>query len=162
MQRPWHAFFPGPAQSSPPALATEVAKISMSDSCSTPSLPWRGARSSVAPKMEARLAANMIGSLLCVYRALFFGLPGVLKFLAPADHSGGNVLSYRFEDYELDAAKRELRRGGCPVALAPKVFDLLLFLIENRERVVSKDDLIAGVWNGRIVSDAALTTRINA
>ena len=69
---------------------------------------------------------------------------------------------YRFEGHELDVAKRELRRGGHLVALPPQVFDLLLFLIENRERVVSKDDLIAGVWNGRIVSDAALTTRINA
>jgi TolB-like protein len=71
-------------------------------------------------------------------------------------------LLYRFESYELDVAKRELRRGGHLVALAPQVFDLLLFFIENRERVVSKDDLIAGVWNGRIVSDSALTTRTNA
>ena len=69
---------------------------------------------------------------------------------------------YRFEEYEFDVAKRELRRAGHLVALPPQVFDLLMFLIENRERVVSKDDLIAGVWNGRIVSDAALTTRINA
>jgi TolB-like protein len=72
------------------------------------------------------------------------------------------ALLYRFESYELDVAKRELRRGGHLVALAPQVFDLLLFFIENRERVVSKDDLIAGVWNGRIVSDSALTTRTNA
>ena len=46
--------------------------------------------------------------------------------------------------------------------LAPQVFDLLLYLIRNRHRVVSKDDLIATVWGGRIVSDPALTTRINA
>src|SRR5262249_44011304 len=43
-----------------------------------------------------------------------------------------------------------------------QVFDLLLYLIQNRERVVSKDDLIASVWGGRIVSDAALGSRLNA
>ena len=48
------------------------------------------------------------------------------------------------------------------VSITPQVFDLLDYLIRNRERVVSKDDLISAVWNGRIVSDAALTTRLNA
>lgn len=48
------------------------------------------------------------------------------------------------------------------VAVEPQVFDLLVYLIRNRERVVSKDDLIAGVWGGRIVSDSTLTSRINA
>ena len=51
-------------------------------------------------------------------------------------------------------------RMRCPIT--PQVFDLLEYLIRNRERVVSKDDLINAVWNGRIVSDAALTTRLNA
>ena len=51
-------------------------------------------------------------------------------------------------------------RMRCPIT--PQVFDLLEYLIRNRERVVSKDDLISAVWNGRIVSDAALTTRLNA
>jgi adenylate cyclase len=71
-------------------------------------------------------------------------------------------LRYLFEDYALDTDRRELRRGADLVALAPQVFDLLQYLIQNRERVVSKDDLIAGVWDGRIVSESALTTRINA
>ena len=71
-------------------------------------------------------------------------------------------LRYLFEDYALDTDRRELRRGADLVALAPQVFDLLHYLIQNRERVVSKDDLIAGVWDGRIVSELALTTRINA
>ena len=53
-------------------------------------------------------------------------------------------------------------RGGEPVTLQPQVFDLLLYLLRNRDRVVSKDDLIAHVWNGRIVSDSTLTSRINA
>jgi TolB-like protein/Tfp pilus assembly protein PilF len=71
-------------------------------------------------------------------------------------------MRFLFEDYALDSGRRELRRGADLVALAPQVFDLLHYLIQNRERVVSKDDLIAGVWHGRIVSDSALTTRINA
>jgi TolB-like protein len=71
-------------------------------------------------------------------------------------------LRYIFEDFQLDADRRELRRGRDAVSVAPQVFDLLDYLIRNRERVVSKDDLIAAVWDGRIVSDAAVTTRINA
>ncbi len=69
---------------------------------------------------------------------------------------------YCFEDYALDPDRRELVRGSTPVALEPKVFDLLLYLIRNREHVVSRDNLIATVWQGRIVSESALSTRINA
>jgi DNA-binding winged helix-turn-helix (wHTH) protein len=76
---------------------------------------------------------------------------------------GGSAgLRYQFEDFCLDAEVRELRRGSDVVALEPQVFDLLEHLIRNRARVVSKDDLIAAVWSGRIVSESALTTRINA
>jgi TolB-like protein/DNA-binding winged helix-turn-helix (wHTH) protein/tetratricopeptide (TPR) repeat protein len=67
-----------------------------------------------------------------------------------------------FGDYVLDSGRRELTRGSDQIALEPQVFDLLLYLVENRDRVVTKDDLIAAVWNGRIVSDSTLTTRINA
>ena len=67
---------------------------------------------------------------------------------------------YDFEDCSLDTDRRELRRGSNLVAIEPQVFDLLLFLIRNRARVVSKDDLIAEVWNGRIVSESALYSRI--
>jgi DNA-binding winged helix-turn-helix (wHTH) protein len=70
-------------------------------------------------------------------------------------------LRYLFEDYALDTDRRELRRGGTIISVSPKVFDLLLYLIRNRERVVSKDDLISAIWEGRIVSDAAVTTRLN-
>jgi pimeloyl-ACP methyl ester carboxylesterase/DNA-binding winged helix-turn-helix (wHTH) protein len=69
---------------------------------------------------------------------------------------------FRFEDHLLDSDRRELRRGSDLVALEPQVFDLLLYLIQNRDRVASKDDLIAAVWGGRIVSDSTLTSRINA
>ncbi|WOH79098.1 winged helix-turn-helix domain-containing tetratricopeptide repeat protein [Bradyrhizobium sp. BEA-2-5] len=70
-------------------------------------------------------------------------------------------MRYLFEDYAFDLDRRELYRGADVVRIAPQVFDLLDYLIRNRERVVSKDDLINAVWNGRSVSDAALTTRLN-
>jgi TolB-like protein/cytochrome c-type biogenesis protein CcmH/NrfG len=69
-------------------------------------------------------------------------------------------LIYNFESYSLDVDRQELRRGADLVAIEPQVLDLLQYLIRNRERVVSKDDLIAHVWNGRIVSDSTLTSRI--
>ena len=69
---------------------------------------------------------------------------------------------YSFENFVLDTDRRELRSADSPISLQPQVFDLLEYLIRNRERVVSKDDLIADVWGGRIVSESALTTRINA
>src|SRR5882757_1858781 len=71
-------------------------------------------------------------------------------------------LPYHFEDYVLDPDRRELRREGRLLPIEPKVFDLLVHLISNRDRVVSKDNLIATIWNGRIVSESALTTCINA
>jgi TolB-like protein/DNA-binding winged helix-turn-helix (wHTH) protein len=70
-------------------------------------------------------------------------------------------LRYLFEEYAFDTDLRELYRGADVVSIAPQVFDLLDYLIRNRERVVSKDDLINTVWNGRVMSDAALTTRLN-
>jgi DNA-binding winged helix-turn-helix (wHTH) protein len=69
---------------------------------------------------------------------------------------------FRFGDHVLDVERRELRRGDEQVALEPQVFDLLVYLVRNRGRVVSKDDLIDGVWGGRIVSESALTSRLNA
>jgi DNA-binding winged helix-turn-helix (wHTH) protein len=69
---------------------------------------------------------------------------------------------YKFEDYCLDSDRRELRRGADLVTVEPQVFDLLEYLIRNRDRIVGKDDLIAGVWNGRIVSDSTLSSRITA
>jgi DNA-binding winged helix-turn-helix (wHTH) protein/pimeloyl-ACP methyl ester carboxylesterase len=71
-------------------------------------------------------------------------------------------VQFRFENHLLDVDRRELRRGAELIEVEPQVFDLLLYLVQNRDRVVSKDDLIAGVWGGRIVSDSTLTSRINA
>jgi TolB-like protein/cytochrome c-type biogenesis protein CcmH/NrfG len=66
------------------------------------------------------------------------------------------------DDYEIDVERRELSHAQLPVHVEPQVFDLLVYLVQNRDRVVSKDDLIASVWAGRIVSDSTLTSRINA
>jgi DNA-binding winged helix-turn-helix (wHTH) protein len=68
----------------------------------------------------------------------------------------------RFDDCELDTGRFELRRAGAAVPVEPQVFDLLRLLIENRERIVTKDELFETVWDGRIVSDATLNSRINA
>ena len=69
---------------------------------------------------------------------------------------------YFFTNHILDADRRELRRGTTLIPVEPQVFDLILYLVRNRDRVVSKDELIDAVWGGRIVSESALTTRINA
>jgi class 3 adenylate cyclase/predicted ATPase len=71
-------------------------------------------------------------------------------------------VGFTFGEYFLDVDRRELRCGRALVRLAPQVFDLLLYLLRNRDRVVTKDDLLEAVWGGRIVSESALTTRINA
>jgi TolB-like protein len=71
-------------------------------------------------------------------------------------------LRYSFEDCVLDTDCRELRRGAALVAVEPQVFDLLVHLIRQRDRVVTKNDLLATVWQGRIVSESALFNRINA
>ena len=71
-------------------------------------------------------------------------------------------MRFEFGDHLLDVERHELRRRGEQIAVEPQVFDLLLYLLQNRDRVVTRDDLIAAVWGGRIVSDSAVTTRINA
>jgi TolB-like protein/Flp pilus assembly protein TadD len=69
---------------------------------------------------------------------------------------------YAFGEYVLDVRRRELRRGNEPLKLEPQVFDLLAYLVHHRDRVIGKDELLQAVWRGRIVSDSAVTTRINA
>jgi len=71
-------------------------------------------------------------------------------------------VQFFFADHVLDLERRELKCGSQQIALEPQVFDLLAYLIQNRDRVVSKDDLIATVWHGRVVSESSLTSRINA
>lgn len=68
----------------------------------------------------------------------------------------------RFMDFEIDKDAMRLSQNGCEIALEPQVFALLTFLAENGDRVVSKDEIVATVWNGRAVSDSAIASRINA
>ena len=71
-------------------------------------------------------------------------------------------MRFLFENHTLDTDTRELRRGEIAIRIQPQVFDLLTYLVQNRERVVTKDDLLAGVWGGRTVADSTLATHINA
>ncbi len=71
-------------------------------------------------------------------------------------------MEFVFGDCVLDPDRRELTRGSATVAIGPQVFDLLAYLLENRDRVVSRDDLLDAVWDGRIVSESTLTSHINA
>src|SRR5712692_11240123 len=71
-------------------------------------------------------------------------------------------MTLSFGDYEINLDRRELRHAKRPVHVQPQVFYLLVYLVQNRDRVVSKDDLIASIWSGRIVSESTLTSRINA
>jgi DNA-binding winged helix-turn-helix (wHTH) protein/TolB-like protein len=81
--------------------------------------------------------------------------------LAPALLEG-RILLFLFDNFILDVDRRELRRDRVVIPLQPQVFDLLEYLIRDRDRVVTRDDLIAAVWGGRIVSESTLATRINA
>jgi TolB-like protein/class 3 adenylate cyclase/Tfp pilus assembly protein PilF len=87
---------------------------------------------------------------------------GFAENALPRSAAGGAGLQFRFGNHLLDLDRRELCRGGEPVALEPQVFDLLVHLVQNRDRVVSKDELLEAVWGGRIVSESALTSRITA
>src|SRR5437868_11211264 len=71
-------------------------------------------------------------------------------------------MKFFFSNQVLDTDTRELSRENMPVSLEPQVFDLVVHLMENRDRVVSKDELIDKIWHGRSVSESTLTSRINA
>ena len=69
---------------------------------------------------------------------------------------------YVFGDFELDTAKVELRRNGAAIAVEPQVFALLCFLVENRDRVVTREELVERIWDGRFISDSAVASRIKS
>jgi DNA-binding winged helix-turn-helix (wHTH) protein len=71
-------------------------------------------------------------------------------------------VQFLFRDHLLDTDRRELSREQVPIAVEPQVFDLVVHLMQNRDRVVSKDELIDKIWHGRSVSESTLTSRINA
>ena len=111
--------------------------------------------------MPGDARARFLGASICSQDSLHFSFGGaVLRSSACGKRDW--ILRYLFEDCALDTDRRELRRGTALVAVEPQVFDLLVHLIQNRDRVVSKDDLLASVWHGRIVSESALFNRINA
>ncbi|MEZ5817693.1 MAG: winged helix-turn-helix domain-containing protein [Hyphomicrobiaceae bacterium] len=68
----------------------------------------------------------------------------------------------RFEEFEIDLDAAILRSGGTPVVVEPQVFELIAFLVANRGRLVSYDEIVENVWQGRIISDAAIATRVSA
>ena len=71
-------------------------------------------------------------------------------------------MDFSFADFEIDVAQHELRRKGEIVAIEPQVFDLLVHLVRNRDRVVSKEELIDVIWQGRVISEATLNSRVSA
>ncbi|MCE6958019.1 winged helix-turn-helix domain-containing protein [Cereibacter sphaeroides] len=71
-------------------------------------------------------------------------------------------MRYVFDSFVIDPAARELRAAGAPVPIEPKVLDLILLLIERRDRMVSKAELVATIWQGRFISDAAISSAISA
>lgn len=73
-----------------------------------------------------------------------------------------NAAVIRFGSFELDTTLFELREGEQRVAVEPQAFDLLLLLVNNRERTVTKDEIFAAIWGDRIVSDAALSSQVKA
>ena len=70
-------------------------------------------------------------------------------------------MKYSFAEFEIDLNQQELRRLGEAVHIEPQVFDVIVHLVRNHDRIVSKDELIETIWNGRIISEAALSSRIN-
>ncbi len=74
----------------------------------------------------------------------------------------GATLHFAFGDFVLDTETAELRHGNVPVSIEPQVFDVLAYLITNRDRVISNDEFFDKVWKGRAVSLSTLTSRINA
>jgi TolB-like protein len=70
--------------------------------------------------------------------------------------------AFRFANFEIDVARQELRRGSDRVPVEPQVFDLLVYLVRNRNRIVSREELIDVVWKGRAISEATLSSRVSA
>src|SRR6478752_4285245 len=117
---------------------------------------------STQTRMPGHRRARLTSGLHFPYRRLILCIATGARALAIGVVRGIGSLRYLFEEYAFDTDRRELHRGADVVSVTPQVFDLLDYLIRNRERVVSKDELINAIWNGRSVSDAALTTRLNA
>jgi DNA-binding winged helix-turn-helix (wHTH) protein/alpha-beta hydrolase superfamily lysophospholipase len=71
-------------------------------------------------------------------------------------------MEWRIGEAEIDVDRREVRRAGAQVAVEPQVFDVLVHLVEHRDRVVTKEELLDTIWGDRFVSESALTSRVKA
>jgi DNA-binding winged helix-turn-helix (wHTH) protein len=123
-------------------------------------------------KLDAELERRLIFSGICLQiRCRFLKCCGSVDSRTLFDKSSlcgdqacspGAHVNFRFADFEIDIARHELRRAGDMVHVEPQVFDLLVHLVRHRDRIVSKDELFDAVWQGRIVSEATLSSRISA
>src|SRR3954462_10009234 len=102
---------------------------------------------------------NVLSNALTCRRWCFDVMP---QRSPPMRATKGPKVQFLFADYVLDLDRRELPRGSAAIAVGPKVFDLLVYLVQARDRVVAKDELLDTVWSGRIVSESTLTSHINA
>jgi len=103
---------------------------------------------------------NTLESICFCLEQLCFEIP-TFAILAAKKDLIEEIVKYRFAQFEIDPSQHELRRAGESVHIEPQVFDLIVHLVRNRDRIVSKDDLIETIWNGRVISEAALSSRIN-
>src|SRR5215510_11568639 len=101
------------------------------------------------------------GSCLCDTLAFLLPFACLSYWSRPGEARRIRVI-YVFEEFSLDIERRELRRDAKLVQVEPQVFDLLAYLISNRQRVVSKDDLVAAIWGGRIISESAISSKVTA
>src|SRR5262245_24487566 len=123
-------------------------------------------------KLDGELERRLILSGICLQiRCRFLKCSGSVDSRTLFDKSSlcgdqacspGAHVNFRFADFEIDIARHELRRAGAIVHIEPQVFDLLVHLVRHRDRIVSKDELFDAVWQGRIVSEATLSSRISA
>src|SRR5262249_32550461 len=121
-------------------------------------------------KLDGELELDLIFSGIClqircrnaVVRSIAYRYLTSRRSAAIKQCSPGADVNFRFTDCEIDIARHELRRAGAVVHIEPQVFDLLVHLVRHRDRIVSKDELFDVVWQGRIVSEATLSSRISA
>ncbi len=71
-------------------------------------------------------------------------------------------MNYRFEEFEIDTQNYRLSKNGIMIEVEPKVFDLLSYLVVNRDKLVTRDELFENIWSGQIVSDTSLSNQIKA
>src|SRR5262245_46626028 len=74
----------------------------------------------------------------------------------------GDSMTYEFGEFRLDTKRYELRRAGDLLPLEPQVYAVMCYLLEHRDRVVTKDELLDEVWGHRFITPATLNTRIKA